>query len=416
MSTQTLPLVGLDAIRDAARQLQGVAQRTPMELSRAMSRALGRPVWLKCEHLQRTGSFKIRGAYNRISRIPEADRARGVVCASAGNHAQGVALSAQLLGVTATVYMPIDAPLPKIEATRAYGAEVVLGGANVDEALAAATAHADRTGATFVHPFDHADVIAGQGTLGLEILEQEPEVRTLLVPIGGGGLIAGIASAVKALKPEVRVLGVEPVGAACALASLRAGEPVTLPELSTIADGVALKRPGNLTLAHIVAYVDEVVTVTDEAIARAVLSLVERAKQVVEPSGAATMAALAEGLVGEGDDPVVVVLSGGNVDPLLFNRIIQSGLYEEGRYLVATTKLSDRPGNLVKLLSIVAERRANVLAVEHHRLDTSLGVTEVTVRLELETRGPDHIRELCEALAEGGYPLEAELPATVTAG
>jgi threonine dehydratase len=290
------PLVALEEIEAARSRIADLAQVTPVEESRAISRMTGRRTLLKCEHLQRTGSFKIRGAANMIRQLSQAERTAGVVCASAGNHAQGVALSAASIGVAATVFMPADAPLPKVEATRGYGAEVVLGGESFDDALAAARAHAEQTGATFVPPFEHRDVIAGQGTLGLELLDQVAEIGTVLVPIGGGGLIAGVAAALKAVRPSVRVVGVEPAGAASALASLRAGGPVSLDEVSTIADGVAVKRPGELTLAHIRAQVDEVVTVSDEAIARAVLLLVERAKQVVEPSGACGLASLLAGV------------------------------------------------------------------------------------------------------------------------
>ncbi len=380
-----------------------------MEESRAVSELVGHPTLLKCEHLQRTGSFKIRGATNCIIQLEDEEKAAGVVCASAGNHAQGVALAASRLDVTATVFMPVDAPLPKVEATRGYGAEVVLHGAGFDDALAAAKAHAAEAGAAFIPPFEHRDIIAGQGTVGLEVLEQAPEVRTVVVPIGGGGLISGMAAAIRGSRPEVRIIGVEAAGAASAVASLAAGHPVTLDETTTFADGIAVKRPGELTLAHMAALVEDVVTVSDEAIARAVLLLVERAKQVVEPSGAAALAALLEGAV-EVDGPTVAVLSGGNVDPLLLNRIIQSGLYEEGRYLVVTTRMVDRPGALATLLGIVADAKANVIAVEHHRLNTRLGVLEVEVVLELETRGPSHITHLVEVLEDAGYPVDAELP------
>ena len=402
-------LVDIDDIRAAAERIAPLVQTTPMEESRAISSMVGARVLLKCEHLQRTGSFKIRGAANRIACLSEAERAAGVVCASAGNHAQGVALSATRMGVESTVFMPADAPLPKVEATRGYGARVVLTGSNFDEALAAARAHCEEVGATFVPPFDHADVIAGQGTLGLEMLAQAPDMAQVLVPIGGGGLVSGIAAAIKATAPHVRVIGVEPAGAASTRASLDAGHPVTLDSVSTIADGIAVKRPGELTLAHIEQLVDDVVTVSDEAIARAILLLVERAKQVVEPAGAAGLAALLDGTV-ETREPTVALLCGGNVDPLLLNRIIQSGMYEEGRYLVVTTRVGDQPGVLATLLTLLAEQRANVIGIEHHRLNTKLGVQEVEVQIEMETRGHDHIHLLVEKLEEAGYPVEAELP------
>ncbi|HWB72547.1 MAG TPA: threonine ammonia-lyase [Egibacteraceae bacterium] len=400
----TPELVSLDDIRDAAQRLAGVIQSTPVEPSRAASDAAGVRTLLKCEHLQRTGSFKLRGAYNRIARLGDAERSRGVVCASAGNHAQGVALSASLAQVAATVFMPAAAPLPKVQATRGYGAEVVLAGDSFDDAYEASQKWAAENGAVFVHPFDHRDVIAGQGTLGLEIVDEVPDVATVVVPVGGGGLIAGVATAVRALRPGCRVVGVQAAGAAAFPASLAAGQPCSLAQVSTIADGIAVRTPGALALAHVREHVDEVVTVSDEAIARAVLMLVERAKQVVEPAGAAGLAAVLEraGLLVE---PVVVLLAGGNVDPLLLVRIVQSGMFEEGRYFAFRTRLADRPGALSRLLAVLAEAGANILAVEHHRLGTRLGVLEVEVQLEVETRGPDHIRRVVEALRGHDYPV-----------
>lgn len=399
-----MPLVTLDDIRGAARRLAGVIQATPVECSRAVTDLAGVPTVLKCEHLQRTGSFKIRGAYNRIAQLSAQERSRGVACASAGNHAQGVALSAALAGVPARVFMPVGVPLPKLAATRAYGATVTLAGETYDDAYAAAQAWTAERGATFVHPFDHPDVIAGQGTLGLEILEQVPDAGTVVVPIGGGGLAAGVASAVKAVRPGTRVVGVQAAGAAAFGASLAAGRPETLAEITTFADGIAVKTPGTLTLEHVAARVDEVVTVTDEAIARAVLVLVERAKQVVEPAGAAGLAALLEGAATV-VAPVVVVLAGGNVDPLLLARLLQSGLFEEGRYFAFRTRLRDQPGSLSRLLALISDASANVVAISHHRLGTRLGVLEVEVQIEVETRGHDHIAALTAALTAAGYPV-----------
>lgn len=399
-----MDLVGLGDIQAAAARLADVVQTTPVEGTRAVSGLAGHRTLLKCEHLQRTGSFKIRGAYNRIARLSDAERARGVVCSSAGNHAQGVALSAALAGVEATVFMPVGVPLPKLEATRSYGATVVLVGDSYDDAHAAAQQWTAEHDATFVHPFDHRDVIAGQGTIGLELLEQVPDLGTVIVPIGGGGLAAGVGAAVKAVRPAVRVVGVQATGAAAVPASLAAGAPQTLEQLTTFADGIAVKTPGALTLAHIAEHVDEVVTVTDEAIARAVLVLVERAKQVVEPAGAAGLAALLEGAATV-VEPVVPVLAGGNVDPLLLARLIQSGLFEEGRYFAFRTRLRDRPGALSGLLALISAASANVVAISHHRLGTRLGVLEVEVQIEVETRGHDHIRELADSLAAAGYPV-----------
>jgi threonine dehydratase len=397
-------LITIDDVKAAVGRVEGVIERTPVQNSRAVSAASGVQVILKCEHLQRTGSFKMRGAYNRIAQLSAAERVRGVVCASAGNHAQGVALSATLLGVSSTVFMPVTAPLPKVEATRSYGADVRLVGESFDDAFEASQQWAKESNAVFVHPFDHHDIIAGQGTVGLEILEQIPDVGTIVVPMGGGGLISGVAATVKALKPEVRIVGVEAAGAAAFPASLEAGVPVGLDEVVTIADGIAVKTPGELTLAHVAAFVDEVVTVTEEQIARAVLLLVERAKQVVEPSGAAGLAAVLAG-VGTYTEPVAVLLCGGNVDPLLLNRIIQSGMFEEGRYVMLRTRVIDRPGGLAALLGIVAGAGANIVAVEHHRLGTRLGVQEVEVALELETRGSQHIEDVKATLRSHDYPV-----------
>jgi threonine dehydratase len=397
-------LVSLADVDAAAERIGALLQRTPVELSRAVSEASGIRTLLKCEHLQRTGSFKIRGAANRIAELSYDERARGVVCASAGNHAQGVALSARRIGAPATVFMPAGAPLPKVEATRAYGAEVVLTGESFDEAYAASRERTAREGATYIHPFDHPDVIAGQGTVGLELLEQVPDVASVVTPVGGGGLISGVVTAVKAHRPECRVIGVQAAGAAPLPGSLAAGRIVPVESVSTIADGIAVARPGELTFAHIRERVDDVVTVGDDAIARAALVLVERAKQVVEPAGAAGLAAILDGGL-EAPEPCVAVLGGGNVDPLLLVRLLQSGMSEEGRYFALRTRLDDRPGALSRLLSHVAALGANVVAVDHHRLGTRLDLLEVEVALEVETRGPEHIRELTRALVEAGYPL-----------
>ena len=397
-------LVGPDQIVAARQRVRDVVQATPLQPSRAVSAHAGVATYLKCEHLQRTGSFKLRGAYNRIVQLPEAARDRGVVCASAGNHAQGVALSARLTGIRARVFMPVGAPLPKVEATRGYGAEITLVDGGVDVALSAATAHAEDHGATLVHPFEHPDVIAGQGTLGLDLVDDLPDVGTVVVPIGGGGLISGVAAAVKAHRPGVRVIGVQAEQAAAVPASLRAGHPVRVEVGDTIADGIAVAQPGELTFAHIAALVDDVVTVSDEAIARAVLLLAERAKQVVEPSGAAGLAALLAGRV-PAVAPVAVLLCGGNVDPLLLARIIHSGLASEGRHLDIRTRLPDRPGALSDLLAEVAGAGANVVAIDHHRMTRALGLFEVELRLAVETRGAAHGDELVARLREAGYPI-----------
>ncbi|WFE23496.1 threonine ammonia-lyase [Solwaraspora sp. WMMD937] len=397
-------LVGLPAVLAARDVLSDVVRVTPLEPSRPLTALLGGPVWLKCENLQRAGSYKVRGAYLRISRLTEQQRRRGVVAASAGNHAQGVALAAGLLDIGATVFMPTGAPLPKVAATRGYGAEVEFAGTTVDEALEAAREFADRTGAVLIHPFDHPDVIAGQGTVALEILEQCPEVTTIVTSVGGGGLISGIAVAVKALRPDVRVIGVQADSAAAYPPSLAAGAPVRLADYRTIADGIAVGRPGDLTFAHVSKLVDEIVTVSEEDLSRALLMLLERGKQVVEPAGSAAVAALLSGAVRPAT-PTVAVLSGGNIDPLLLLRVIEYGLAAAGRYLRFTVRCGDRPGELAALLALIAEQRANVVDVDHQRRNPHLRLGEVQVGLSVETRGPEHSTELVEVLRDRGYQV-----------
>ncbi len=398
--------IGTAEIEAAADLLRGVAIRTPMEESRWLSALVGGPVLLKCENLQRTGSFKIRGAYVRMSRLTPEERARGVVAASAGNHAQGVALAAQLLDITATVFMPNGAPIPKVNATRAYGAEVVFHGAILDEALVRAVRYAEETGAVLIHPFDHVDIVAGQATCGLEILQQAPEAATVLVPTGGGGLIAGIALAIKATRPDVRVVGVQAEEAAAYPASLAAGEPVALASMSTMADGIAVARPGAVPFAAIERYVDEVVTVSEESISRALVLLLERAKLVVEPAGAVAVAAILDA-PSTFSTPVVAVLSGGNVDPLLLAKLIRHGLVSAGRFLNVSVRIPDRPGGLAKLLAELAEQGANVLDVVHERTSGSLSLDEVEVHVQAETRGPDHAEAVLTQLREHGYRVAA---------
>jgi threonine dehydratase len=371
-----------------------------------VSERVGHPVLLKAENLQRTGSFKLRGAYNRIAQLSPEERRHGVVCASAGNHAQGVALAAALQGVEATVFMPVEAPLPKVDATMGYGAEVRLVEGTFDESLAEATAYAAEEGRVFVHPFDHPDIIAGQGTVGLEVAAQVPEASTVVVCVGGGGLISGMAVALRALRPDVRIVGVQAAGSASFPASLAAGEPIALASCDTIADGIAVKRPGELTLAHVTALVDDVVAVDDAELSRAVVLLLERAKLVVEPSGAAAVAALLAGRV-EVDGPVVATLSGGNIDPLVLQHLVTGGLAAEGRYVTLRTRVPDRPGELARLLRTVADTRANVVGVQHHRLGSRLAIGQVEVILELETRGAEHVARIRPALDEAGYPTTA---------
>ncbi len=399
-----MDLVTVDRIRAARRVLAGVIRETPMEHSRTLSAQYGGEVFLKCENLQRTGSFKIRGAYVRIHELSASDRARGVVAASAGNHAQGVALAASMLNITSTVFMPVQVPLPKLAATRGYGAHVHLHGTVIEETIAEAVAFAGSTGAVFIHPFDHPDVIAGQGTLGLEIVEQLPDAATVLAPTGGGGLAGGLAAGIKAVRPDVRVVGVQAEQAAAYPPSLAAGGPVRLAQLRTMADGIAVGQPGPLSYAHVDEFVDDVVTVTEESLSRAVLLCLERAKLVVEPAGAASVAALLQ-YPGRFAGPVVAVLSGGNVDPLLLLQIIQHGMTAGGRYLDLRLRVPDRPGSLAALLTLVGELGANVLDVDHTRVSGALPMGEAAVALVLETRGEEHRAQVTNALHAAGYRL-----------
>ena len=398
------PPVDLADVRSARELLAGVVTTTPVAGARALSELAGGPVWLKCENLQRTGSFKIRGAYTRLHRLDPGQRARGVVAASAGNHGQGVALAAGLLGIRATVFMPDGAALPKVDATRGYGAEVHLVGATIEESIAAALDHSARTGAVLVHPFDHPDVIAGQGTVGCEILEQVPDVRTVLVATGGGGLLGGVAAAVKGLRPDVTVVGVQAAGAAAWPQSLAAGEPRGLTAMRTIADGIAVGRPGDVTYPQVASLVDDLVTVEEDELSRALLHLLERAKLVVEPAGAAGVAALLAA-PRRWPTPVVTVLSGGNVDPLVLLHVIQHGMAAAARYLSLRVRVGDRPGALAALLTLIGSRGVNVLDVDHSRISTALPLGDVEVALRLETRGPEHCAELVAALREAGHAV-----------
>ncbi len=402
MTPEAFQQVTLAEIREARVLLDGVSIRTPMEGSRQLSEMVGGPVYLKCENLQRTGSFKIRGAYTRIARLSPEERARGVVAASAGNHAQGVALAAQMLGIEATVFMPEGAPIPKERATRGYGARVIFHGRYLEDALVAASAFSAETGAVLIHPFNHLDVVRGQGTCGLEIVEQAPSVETVLVPCGGGGLLAGIAIAVKALKPGVRVIGVQAEGAAAFPASLAAGAPIKLDSMHTMADGIAVGLPGEITFRAVQDHVDEILTVSEESLSRALVALMERAKMVVEPAGAAAVAAILEDPT-RFETPAVAVLSGGNVDPLLMGKVIRHGMAAAGRYLQIRVCIPDLPGGLVGLLGEVAEAGANILEVAHERTSSELNLDEVEVHLQMETRGAEHTERLIARLRGCGY-------------
>jgi threonine dehydratase len=394
--------ISLQDVEEAAELIKDIAVLTPMEESRWLSALTGHPVLLKCENLQRAGSFKVRGAYTRMSHLTPEERARGVVAASAGNHAQGVALAGQALGIEVTVFMPEGAPIPKEKATRAYGANVVFHGRYLEDSLKEARAFQESTGAILIHPFDNAQVVAGQGTVGLEILEQAPDVETVVVPCGGGGLLSGLAIAVKARRPHVKVIGVQAEGAAAYPPSLRAGHPVPLDSMSTMADGIAVGLPGEVTFAAVRDAVDEIVTVTEASLSRAVLATLERAKMVVEPAGAAAVAAILDD-PGRFSTPTVGVLSGGNIDPLLLGKVIQHGMAAAGRYLNLTLRIPDRPGGLARLLAEVGDAGANVIEVAHARIDADLSLDEVEVHLQLETRGESHAEAMLTRLRECGY-------------
>ena len=375
-------------VQEARQRLLGIAEETPIYLSETFSRRCGREVRLKAENLQRTGSFKIRGAVNKLSTLSAEERAAGVVAASAGNHGQAVAWAARELGAPATIYVPLDAPMAKVEACRNYGAKTVMTGAYFEDALTAAQQHVEETGGTFIHPYEDQLVIAGQGTIGLELAEQVPDMGTVLIPIGGGGLSVGIATALRAVRPDVRLIGVQ--------AGL---------DGYTIADGIAVKIPSDFTMPLLEDLLDDMVAVSDEEISEAIVLLLERAKLVVEGAGAVGVAALLSGkAVVSGT--AVPVLSGGNIDPTMLISVMRHGLTVAGRYLVVRTQLSDRPGELIKLLSLVAEERGNVISVEHHREGMDVPVSETEVELTLVTRDEEHCRTLLEAMSERGYVVK----------
>jgi threonine dehydratase len=386
LATQTAPtLADVEAARD---RIHDHARATPVYGSETLSRRVGRKVWLKAENLQRTGSFKVRGAVNKLSLLGPEERRAGVIAASAGNHGQAVAWAARELEVNATVFMPQDAPMAKVEATRNYGAQTVLGGAGFDEAMAAAIDRARETPATFVHAFEDEAIIAGQGTIGLELADELSDVGTFVLPVGGGGLAAGIAIALRALRPHVRIVGVQ--------AGKTGG--------GTIADGIAVKHPGELTMSILGDLLDDLVHVEDEAIAEAITVLLERAKLVVEGAGAASTAALLAGAVG-GTGDVCVLLSGGNIDPTMLISVMRHGLTLAGRYLVFRTRIPDRPGGLVELLELIAAERGNVVSVEHHREGMEIDVVETEVSLTVITRDAAHCGELVTALESRGYTV-----------
>jgi threonine dehydratase len=387
LATKTAPT--LADVEAARGRVIGHARVTPVYGSETLSRRAQRKVWLKAENLQRTGSFKVRGAVNKLSQLGDEERAAGVIAASAGNHGQAVAWAARELGIKATVFMPQDAPMAKIEATRNYGAETVLAGAGFDESLAAATDRARETSATFVHAFEDEAVIAGQGTIGLELADELRDVETFVLPVGGGGLASGIAIALRALRPGARLVGVQ------------AGKTGR----GTIADGIAVKHPGELTMSILDDLLDDIVHVDDESISEAITLLLERAKLVVEGAGAASTAAVLDGTVG-GTGDVCVLLSGGNIDPTMLISVMRHGLTLAGRYLVFRTRIADRPGSLVELLELIAAERGNVVSVEHHREGMAIDVVETEVSLTVITRDESHCNHLIGALDSRGYVVD----------
>src|SRR5215211_978564 len=401
--------VSLADIQAARTVLRGVISATPILADERLTEEFGARVFLKAENTQRGGSFKIRGAYNTISRLAPDERARGVIAHSAGNHAQGVALAARLIGIPATIVMPERAPLTKVAATRRHGAEVVLHGATFDDAGAYARELQQQCGLTYVHAFNDERVIAGQGTIGLEIVEALPDMTLLVVPIGGGGLISGIATAVKALMPDVRIVGVQAAGCAPVPASLAAGEPITAAAARTIADGIAVKRPGDLTLPIIRELVDEVVTVDDDEIARAIAHAAQNVRQVVEGAGAAGIAALVSGKVAlQPGATVATVLAGGNIDGNLLARVIEQVLVKQGRYILLRTTVDDRPGNLAPLIDHVAKAGANVIDIFHRRAVWLAPLDRVGVEMVLEVRDEAHGQEVVRHLTAAGYVIERE--------
>lgn len=396
----------LAEIEAARERIRPFVYETAIPTSGALTKRTGcAAVYLKLENRQKTRAFKARGALNRILTLDEEALSRGIIAASAGNHAQGVALGAQLKGVAATIVMPEGTPITKVVATRSYGAEIVLAGASYNDAYEHALVLAQETGKTFVHAFDDPYVIAGQGTIGLEILEQRPEVEAVLVPIGGGGLIAGIGCAIKERAPHVRVIGVQTNALPSMRESFRAGKITNVPPAVTIADGIAVTRPGTLTFPLVQRYVDEVVTVSEEEIAASILFLLEREKLLSEGAGAAGVAALLNQRLNLEGKHVAVVLSGGNLDMTLLSRVIDRGLVQTGRLTQLRLHLPDAPGALAELTSIVGRLRANIIEIEHTRAFRELTLNETEVELSLETRGPEHVEEILEALREAGFRI-----------
>lgn len=401
MSADTLDI---SEVFNAAAVLKNVARKTTVIPAPALSTDCD--LYLKTENLQLTGSFKLRGAYYKIASLSDEEKARGVIACSAGNHAQGVALGATHNGIKSLICLPAGAPISKIEATRGYGAEICLVPGVYDDAYAKAVELRDKEGYTFVHPFDDPKVIAGQGTIGLEILEQLPDVQAVVVPIGGGGLASGVAFAVKTLRPDVKVYGVQAAGAPSMEQSVHSGVICHLDNVSTIADGIAVKQPGQLTYDLCRNYVDDIVTVSDDETAAAILALMERQKVVAEGAGAVAVAAVMFGKLLVKGQKVVCIVSGGNIDVNTLNRVISRGLAKSGRKYTFIINLDDKPGQLSGVLGVVAAEGGNVISVTHERTNTTGGITGCSIRLELETRDLSHVGQIRDALARSGYPAD----------
>lgn len=396
-------MLTLTQIQAAAENLRNVIHYTPLDFSRTFSQLSGSEVYLKLENLQKTGSFKIRGASHKISQLSAEQKSKGVIAASAGNHAQGVAYASRAAGIPCTIVMPETAPLAKVEATSGYGAQIVLHGQNYDGAYARALLLQQETGATFIHAFDDLDIIAGQGTIGLEILQQLPDCEVLITPVGGGGLLAGVAAAMKLLSPGIHIVGVEAAGAACMTAAFSSGEVTALESATTIADGICVGKAGLNTFALSKLYADEILTVEDEMITKTMLLLLERSKLIVEGAGATGLAGLLNYSQAYKGKKVAVLLTGGNVDVHFLSRLIEHGLVEAGRYLRLATTISDRPGEMLRVLEILAKERANVISIQHYRQGSSLLLGQTEVELDLETRNQQHIQQILQHLSQAGY-------------
>ncbi|AHG00193.1 threonine dehydratase [Halostagnicola larsenii XH-48] len=400
-------MLSLEAILEARPRVRETSRHTPCEYSHTFSALTGAEIHLKLENQQRTGAFKIRGATNRIATLTQAEKDAGVVTASAGNHAQGVALAATRTGVDSKIVMPENAPIAKVKATKNYGASVVLHGVDYSEAAERAHEIEREEDRTYLHAFDDPDVMAGQGTIGLEIIEDCPEVDTVVVPIGGGGLISGIATAIKEQRPDVRVIGVQAEGASSAASSLEKGELVTLDSVDTVADGIATRSIGEQTFPIIRERVDEVVTVSDPRIATALVQLLERSKTLVEGAGAVPLAAvLFERFDYDEDEVIVPALCGGNIDMNMLSTVIVRGLVETGRYLKIRTVLTDRPGALEDLLDIFSAHRANIYGIQHDRTSRDISMSDTEVEIDLEMRGHDHVEAFLEDLRSEGYEVD----------